>query len=144
MFDICQVKDCGKKHQSHGFCQMHLRRFYLYSDPHRIVNTGVKSDKYGYVQIRVIKGDAGKGKYKYEHRIVMEQMIGRELLPGETVHHKNGIRNDNRPENLELWVVGQPSGQRVEDKIVYAIEILEQYAPHLLSEEATMTTKAGA
>ena len=65
----------------------------------------------------------------------MESMIGRHLQPHETVHHKNGNRKDNRQENLELWSVRQPKGQRVEDKVKYAIEILEQYAPELLSTE---------
>jgi hypothetical protein len=68
-----------------------------------VKNTGVKEDRYGYVQVRTESGNGNKGKYTYEHRLVMAQMIGRPLVKGETVHHKNGIKNDNRPENLELW-----------------------------------------
>lgn len=62
-----------------------------------------------------------------EHRVVMEQMIGRPLFPEETVHHKNGVRNDNRPENLELWASRHPPGQRVEDLVAFAYEILDLY-----------------
>lgn len=62
-----------------------------------------------------------------EHRDVMEQFLGRSLLKYETVHHKNGNRQDNRLGNLELWSSRQPAGQRVCDKILWAKEIISQY-----------------
>lgn len=76
----------------------------------------------GYVRLHL----PGGGK-KLMQRHVMEQELGRPLERTESVHHKNGDKLDNRPENLELWTRYQPSGQRVADKVAYAIEILKQY-----------------
>ena len=70
-----------------------------------------------------------KGKKVREHRLIIESVLGRKLLPHENVHHKNGNRLDNRLENLEIWSEKQPSGQRIEDKILYAKEILSLYCP---------------
>jgi hypothetical protein len=58
----------------------------------------------------------------------MEEKLGRRLLLDESVHHRNGVRDDNRPENLELWVRPQPSGIRVEDAVAWAREILDRYS----------------
>lgn len=83
--------------------------------------TGGHVNKQGY---RVFNTKDRKGA---EHRLVMAEYLGRPLVKGETVHHANGERLDNRIQNLELWTSSHPSGQRVVDKIQWAIELLDQY-----------------
>jgi len=88
----------------------------------RVITTG------GYINI-LAKSTLGSDKSGYirEHRYAMQQMLGRPLLKQEQPHHINGVRSDNRPENLELWSTSHPAGQRVADKVAFAIEMLTLY-----------------
>lgn len=95
---------------------------------------GIHKTPQGYNKVIYYDPDNGKRISIFQHRKVMSDFIGRDLTDDENVHHINGVRDDNRIENLELWNTTQPSGQRIEDKITYAIEILKKYKPELLKE----------
>lgn len=68
---------------------------------------GRRVNKYGYISIRLRPNDffypmANKYEWVYEHRLIMAKHLCRCLLPWEIVHHKNGLKQDNRIQNLEL------------------------------------------
>lgn len=75
-----------------------LGKHYNCAEKHPFWKGGRTIDKSGYVLIHV-----GRRKYIREHRLVVEKKIGRKLLPTESVHHINGVKHDNRLENLELF-----------------------------------------
>ena len=90
---------------------------------------GTTFHKAGYVMRRAPGHPRARERspYVFEHILVMEEAIGRLLRPDESVHHLNGVKDDNRPENLELWVTKQPLGQRPADLVAHAKEILALY-----------------
>lgn len=61
-------------------------------------------DKNGYIRVLVpeLKHKRGASRYVLQHRLVVSEKVGRQLTSNEVVHHLNGIRDDNRPENLEI------------------------------------------
>ena len=60
-----------------------------------------------------------------EDVVVAEEMLGRHLTLGELIHDRNGVKDDNRPENMELWTRPQPSRIRASDAIEWARAVLE-------------------
>lgn len=75
------------------------------------------------------RASGSRGNYVFEHILVMEKHINRYLLVDETVHHKNGVKNDNTIDNLELWVKPHPTGIRAKDALAWAKKIVDLYEP---------------
>lgn len=133
--NICLTEGCNRPVRRNrngagmGRCEGH------YGQNGRYVPPGTRSvDRQGYVIVKPAQGPAVG-----EHRLVMEAHLGRRLAKGESVHHVNGDRADNRIQNLELWFSPQPYGQRVADLIRYAVEVHREALIAALGLEADET-----
>lgn len=122
----CNVDGCERAMIVNGMCHLHNARVARFGEPGpaglmRAPNGSGHISSGGYHMTKV------DGRNVPTHRIVMEEVLGRPLSDRENVHHVNGVRDDNRPENLELWVKPQPSGQRVADLVEWVISEYPEY-----------------
>jgi hypothetical protein len=132
----CTVPGCVRPMHGQELCRTHLRRLAVLGTPASQVPVRTPGDDgwvtHGYRGVVVpehLRHLTAGAAHVLEHRLVMAVLLGRPLAAGESVHHRNGDRLDNRPLNLELWSSRQPAGQRAEDKLAFAYELLALYDP---------------
>jgi hypothetical protein len=135
----CSIEGCDRRASPRtALCPTHLQRRQKTGSaqpekPIRVVE-GKGSVNHGYLYVPVPRSErhlANGRQWIQEHRLVMARILGRPLTREESVHHLDGDRLNNSPENLELWIRSQPAGQRLSDRIEHARLLLAQYADEL-------------
>lgn len=137
---ICSVDGCGRENKQGGLCHGHAYRKREWGDVRAEIPLRTQAPRgsvrhhHGYLVVGGANGhpNANRDGTIRVHRLVMSQMLGRPLLPSESVHHRNGVKTDNRPANLELRIGAHGMGQTVEDRVRDAVSLLSEYAPELL------------
>jgi hypothetical protein len=131
----CEVAGCTRMTHANGLCSMHGSRLRFRNDlgpaePLIAPDGSGHFTKKGYKIIHV------DGRRILEHRYVMEQHLGRRLTAEETVHHVRDEmeKPNNDITNLELWSSRHPSGQRVTDKVAFAVEMAKLYPGELAKQ----------
>jgi hypothetical protein len=130
----CSTESCDGKVVAKNLCHNCYARVRRHGSPYKYSDWYNKRyekiiDDDGYAHVyKPNHSNARKSGRLPEHRLVMSNALGRALHENENVHHKNGVKTDNRIENLELWISSQPSGQRVQDRVKWHMDhLLREY-----------------
>ena len=137
-FERCTSPGCTRKHHAGGLCQGHAAAGWRGQPLRPLGSEGRWVDPKGYVFIRCPDPHHPNAKstpgWIAEHVRVMSQVLGRPLRKGESVHHRNNIKHDNRPENLQLWHTHQPKGASVKETVRWVPRAVREGVPEMTSE----------
>jgi hypothetical protein len=108
----CCIDGCDKRVESKGMCAMHAQRVRRYGDPNYVTSYEEHRKKCREGHLKRVGDDVKPTTYRkihgrHAHRVVAEQMLGRPLKPGEIVHHVDGNKHNNNPENLQVMTQSQ-------------------------------------